>query len=116
MESSFGIVTPTVTTQLRRSRFREEFDMPYLTSDAVVAVSPTAEPQNPVSNLSEPTDDSETMDFIPMLSRKSARSSWSSGSWKSSTSDAVKKWARYPLKKMRDGAAKLSQLKRNPQM
>lgn len=104
-------------TQYRRSRFSEDFDAPFIASIADPAIASEAEADDSTNNEA-PADDSEETNFLPALLR-SARSSWSSWSSHSTASrtsfagGTIKKWAQYPVKKVQEGAAKLSRSKNN---
>lgn len=105
-------------TQHRRSRFCEDFDAPFIASIADPALASEAEADDSTNNNEAPTDNSEETNFLPALLR-SARSSWSSwpsqstASRTSSAGGTIKKWAQYPVKKVQEGAAKLSRSKDN---
>ncbi|SPN96989.1 uncharacterized protein DNG_00509 [Cephalotrichum gorgonifer] len=89
-----------------RSRFHEDFDAPFFEHIINPAVTPTTEPNNSTPYFYQPTGSSESAPLLLM----SPRSTWSSSSWKSTTSDVIKGWARYPIKKIREGTTKLSRL------
>lgn len=100
-------------TKPRPSKFCEDYDAPFIASIADPAIVSEAKADTSTTNNEAPTDDSDAAKFLPAL-LKSARSSWSSQSTASRTlsaSGTVKKWAQYPVKKVQEGAAKLSRSK-----
>lgn len=87
----------------RYSKFREDFDAPFIESIVAPAVAPSTGTEDAKS--SPQTEASQNLLAFSTILKASR--SWSSGSRMSATSATLKRWNRGPLKKLKDSAGKL---------